>query len=399
MKEFRVMQLSTTLQGGAGIAARRTHEALRSVSVNSQLFVLTKDADKQEGVKEISRSKVKKIQSKIVTSFQQKCFQSTEKLITPISINSTFPGLKNKEKFDLIHLHAFYNLLSVPQIAVIANEIYPKKFFVTLHDQRLLTGGCHYSGTCSKFENQCKKCPQSTFLGEPFIRKSHKESIHALSRLHNLVLIAPSQWLVEKAKLSSVTRDLPCHLVRNPVPDCFFNSPVQRTAKSIPNIGFVSLDLNNKWKGLSDFISAINRIGTDYPELKFKLTFVGNGEVYGLIKTIEYEKIFVNSDEDMAKALATIDLVIVPSIEDNLPSVMLEGLASGCQVVGSRTGGITEILEKTGMNTFQPSSHSEIVQALLSFLDKPCVRTKCEFMNQFSYKTVAKSLVDLYFTY
>jgi glycosyltransferase involved in cell wall biosynthesis len=217
--------------------------------------------------------------------------------------------------------------------------------------------------------------------------------------LHNLVLIAPSQWLVEKAKLSSVTRDLPCHLVRNPVPDCFFNSPVQRTAKSIPNIGFVSLDLNNKWKGLSDFISAINRIGTDYPELKFKLTFVGNGEVYGLIKTIEYEKIFVNSDEDMAKALATIDLVIVPSIEDNLPSVMLEGLASGCQVVGSRTGGITEILEKTGMNTFQPSSHSEIVQALLSFLDKPCVRTKCEFMNQFSYKTVAKSLVDLYFTY
>jgi glycosyltransferase involved in cell wall biosynthesis len=64
--------------------------------------------------------------------------------------------------------------------------------------------------------------------------------------------------------------------------------------------------------------------------------------------------------------------------------------------VGSRTGGITEILEKNGMNTFQPSSHSEIVQALLSFLANPRVRTKNAFMDQFSYKNVANSLVDLY---
>jgi glycosyltransferase involved in cell wall biosynthesis len=390
------MHLSTTLRGGAGIAARRTHEALRSVSVNSQLFVLTGDVDGRENVEVISRSKAKRIQSKIATGVQQKYFQSTDKLITPISINSAFVALKNVERFDLIHLHSFYNLFSVPQIATVANEIYPKKFFITLHDQRLLTGGCHYSGSCSSFENQCKNCPQSTFFGEPFIRKSHKESISALSRLQNLVLISPSEWLVEKAKLSTVTRDVPCHLVRNPVPDCFFNSPIEENANLIPNIGFVSANLNNNLKGLSDFVSAINRIRKDYPELKFKLTFVGTGEVDGLNKTIEYEKIYVNSDEDMAKTLKIIDLVIVPSIEDNLPSTMLEGLASGCQVVGSRTGGITEILEKNGMNTFQPSSHSEIVQALLSFLENPRVRAKNAFMDKFSYKNVAKSLVDLY---
>jgi glycosyltransferase involved in cell wall biosynthesis len=94
--------------------------------------------------------------------------------------------------------------------------------------------------------------------------------------------------------------------------------------------------------------------------------------------------------------LATIDLVIVPSLEDNLPSTMLEGLASGCHVVGSRTGGITEILDKIGMKTFQPSSHSEIVQALLSFLKKPHERKRNPFMDQFSYESVAQSLVGIY---
>jgi glycosyltransferase involved in cell wall biosynthesis len=88
--------------------------------------------------------------------------------------------------------------------------------------------------------------------------------------------------------------------------------------------------------------------------------------------------------------------VIVPSLEDNLPSTMLEGLVSGCHVIGSRIGGITEILDKAGMKTFQPSSHSEIVQALLSFLEKPQVRKRNSVMNQFSYESVARSLVDVY---
>jgi glycosyltransferase involved in cell wall biosynthesis len=390
------MHLSTTLRGGAGIAARRTHEALMSASFDSQLFTLSGGDEQLENVEKISRTKSKSIQSKIVTGVQQKVFQSSEKPITPISINSAFDVLKNVNRFDLIHLHSFYNLLSVRQIAMIANEIYPKKFFITLHDQRLLTGGCHYSGTCFGFETECKNCPQSTIFGQSFIRRSQRESIRALSGLRNLALISPSEWLVAKAKLSSVTRDLPCHLVRNPVPDFFFDSPINTNPNQIPNLGFVSANLNNKLKGLSDFVLAVNRIREDYPEFRFKLTFVGNGQVHGLNKTIEYEKVEVTSDRDMATMLAKIDLVIVPSLEDNLPSTMLEGLVSGCHVIGSRIGGITEILDKAGMKTFQPSSHSEIVQALLSFLEKPQVRKRNSVMNQFSYESVARSLVDVY---
>ena len=390
------MHLSTTLRGGAGIAARRTHEALRSASFESQLFTLTGADKKPQNVERISRTKSKRLQSKIVTGVQQKVFQNSEKLITPISINCASDVLKNMELFDIIHLHSFYNLLSVPQIAVIANEMYPKKIFITLHDQRLLTGGCHYSDACSNFEKVCKKCPQSTIFGQSFVRKSHRESIQAFNGLRNLNLISPSEWLLEKAKLSAATSKIPCHLVRNPVPGYFFNSPTQANPSSVTNIGFVSANLNNKLKGISDFISAINRIREDFPELRFRLTFVGDGKVYGLNNKIEYETVCMNSDEDMARMLATIDLVIVPSLEDNLPSTMLEGLASGCHVVGSRTGGITEILDKIGMKTFQPSSHSEIVQALLSFLKKPHERKRNPFMDQFSYESVAQSLVGIY---
>lgn len=390
------MHLSTTLRGGAGIAARRTHEALRRASFDSHLFTLTGGDKQPENVESISRTNLKKIQSKIVTGVQQKVFQSSEKLITPISVNTASDALKNMESFDIIHLHSFYNLLSVSQIATIASRIYPKKFFITLHDQRLLTGGCHYSDTCSNFETVCRKCPQSTIFGQSFIRKSHRESTHTLYGLRNLNLISPSEWLLEKAQISAVTREIPCHLVRNPVPSCFYDSPTQSNASSVTNIGFVSANLNNKLKGISDFISAINQIREDFPELRFRLTFVGDGDVYGLKNTIEYQKLSLNSDEDMASILATVDLMIVPSLEDNLPSTMLEGLASGCHVVGSHTGGLTEILKGTGMETFQPSSHSEIVQALLSFLKNPHARKRNVFMNQFTYESVAQSLAGTY---
>jgi glycosyltransferase involved in cell wall biosynthesis len=392
------MQLSTTLRGGAGIAARRTHEALLSVGVDSTLFTLTTGTSKADRVEVIPRSRLKRLQSVKITVAQSVLIQKSKKLVTPISLTTSSDIIEKSQGFDVVHIHSFYNLLSIREIARIADRIYPKKLFLTLHDQRLLTGGCHYSAACTNFENVCDGCPQATKIGRIFIKKSQQESVRFLSELENLILISPSQWLIEKAKKSFITRDLPCHLIRNPIPNEFFNSASTRTESPITRIGFISANLNNELKGLADLISALNEIDKNLPSYRFEIVFVGLGEVSNLNGTINHKKLNINSDEGMAATLAEIDLVVVPSLEDNLPSAMLESLASGCQVVGSCVGGIQEILEQVGMRTFQPASHAEMVRVLLTSLEHPHNRGKIEFMEHFSYERVARSLVELYST-
>jgi glycosyltransferase involved in cell wall biosynthesis len=202
--------------------------------------------------------------------------------------------------------------------------------------------------------------------------------------------------LVEKAKKSSITRDLPCYLIRNPIPNEFFEASSTRSASSVTRIGFISANLNNELKGLSDFIDALNEIDNNHPGYRFEIVFVGSGKVSSLNTTINHKKLNISSDGEMAETLATIDIVIVPSHEDNLPSTMLESLAAGCHVVGSCVGGIQEILEQVGMRTFQPSSHVDIVRVLLASLGQPDRRKKIELMDHFTYSSVARSLVELY---
>ena len=52
---------------------------------------------------------------------------------------------------DVIHLHWINGgFLDISTIAK-----FNKPVFWTLHDIWPLTGGCHYSGECNKYENEC----------------------------------------------------------------------------------------------------------------------------------------------------------------------------------------------------------------------------------------------------
>ena len=53
----------------------------------------------------------------------------------------------------------------------------------------------------------------------------------------------------------------------------------------------------------------------------------------------------------LAMAYASADVTVIPSLEDNLPNVMLESLACGTPVVGFQTGGIKDVI-KDGMNGY-----------------------------------------------
>ena len=71
--------------------------------------------------------------------------------------NDTFHKVveKNLKKFGaphetIFHIHNWFNLINLMELRKLLDLGYGVVF--TLHDQRLFTGGCHYSLNCSKFK-------------------------------------------------------------------------------------------------------------------------------------------------------------------------------------------------------------------------------------------------------
>ncbi|TKB88710.1 MAG: glycosyltransferase [Nitrospira sp.] len=85
--------------------------------------------------------------------------------------------------------------------------------------------------------------------------------------------------------------------------------------------------------------------------------FVGDGELREHLQRLAVELAvepscrFLGVREDIADILAAADVVVLPSLSEGFPFVLLEALAMGCPVVASRVNGVPELIEdhKTGL--------------------------------------------------
>jgi glycosyltransferase involved in cell wall biosynthesis len=108
-------------------------------------------------------------------------------------------------------------------------------------------------------------------------------------------------------------------------------------------------------KGHRYLLQALPPLLETWPQLC--CLFVGEGELRDQLHRLAVELAveqacrFVGVREDIADILAAADLVVLPSLSEGFPFVLLEALAMGCPVVASRVNGVPELIEdhKTGL--------------------------------------------------
>lgn len=395
---MRILQLATSTNGGAGIAARRLHEALTENQIDSTLLTLT-DNIGSGGTFEIQRSPYKKLTSSIFTFLQSTLIQSSDQLITPLSKTALNWQDIELDKYQIVHIHAYYNLLSTSGIIEFCQKNPQKRFFITLHDERFLTGGCHYSNGCTNIQFGCRDCPQATRFGKYFIRQEYRKKLVTLSGLKNLQLISPSIWLQTLASNNPATKELKAHIVRNPVPQVFFNVPRLDTHEGKLRVLFISAHLNTRIKGLTTLVSALNLIAERGFSGQFELVLVGHGQVLDhLDPRIVFETGVTNTDEETANVLSQCQILALPSFQDNLPSTMTEAICAGLSVVGTKTGGIEEILTAYDQPMFSVGSSIELADALISCLKFRSSPSRSKAIDDFSYEAVATRIIQIYQT-
>jgi glycosyltransferase involved in cell wall biosynthesis len=394
---MKIVQLATSLSGGAGIAAVRMSNALNIVGGDS--MIISRDGILRTGNAGVISTKVnllKRCESSAVTLFQSKILQKNNDLVTPWGIDTSKMKKEVFEQADIIHIHAYYNFLSNSSLRKILALGKPTLF--TLHDQRLFTGGCHYSRECNNFKNDCTSCPQ---VGRPFthiVKKSFSKQKDLFGDVTNVELVSPSNWLANNTKKSAITRDLQVHVVKNPIPKIFFETKVTEQKKSdgLFRVAFIATNLQNPYKDLPVFTKAINEYSR-VSSRKICVVLVGSGVIPHFEPTVKIEKIQPKSESEMVLLLSTIDLVIVPSNQDNSPSVIGEALSVGVPVIGSDAGGIPEVLRNFQMPIFPVGDVKQLTELITHWkpkIDREDIRKKAK--KEFSEEVVGQELLNIY---
>ncbi len=171
-----------------------------------------------------------------------------------------------------------------------------------------------------------------------------------------------------------------------------FETPLTSRQYDVGYIGSFS-----EVKGVMNFVESIPFILETKPNLK--IFIAGNGvqkeEVENRIKYMNHPNIKLEgwiSHERLPRCLNNLKLLVLPSIKEGLPNMIMEGMACGTIILGTPVGAIPALVidEKTGfiMDNNSPACIAENVLRALDHLDLELManRSRKFIETEFSYE-------------
>ena len=175
-----VNHFNTFPYGGAAAAAKRLHREYLRQTIDSRFLyhICDREPPRDDSFQQLSfeteelsgwTSTFKKMAEKRRKKNVCRLF---DEHVAPRDANLevfSMPQLLNQTrldwsrwKADVIHLHWIAFFADYPSFFNSIPDDIPIVW--TLHDMNPLTGGCHYSGGCTRFINGCGSCPQLSLI-------------------------------------------------------------------------------------------------------------------------------------------------------------------------------------------------------------------------------------------
>jgi len=272
------------------------------------------------------------------------------------------------------------------------------------------TGGCHFSTGCEAFSEQCRNCPQLGRSGDNDLSTevfAHKQLAYEGKNLH---IVTPSRWLTGEAKRSQLLAGAKSfQTIPNGLDLDLFSPQDKRAARAslgLPSSGVVLAfgadSVTNRRKGFNELLAALSLINSKVPLTGL---IFGRGvietPVPGLANLLQLG--YVADAERQSLVYSAADIVVVPSLEDNLPNVGLEAMACGTPVVGFDIGGVPDYVRpgETG-SLARPADPADLAHQLSWLIDHSEERlgrgrrARRMMEREFSQETQARAYIRLY---
>lgn len=159
-------------------------------------------------------------------------------------------------------------------------------------------------------------------------------------------------------------------------------------------------------KGYEVLLEAAQRVLTERPGVKFIL--IGEGNAINALKQmsialgIEHHVVFTGARIDVESLLRQMDLFVLPSFWEGLPTAVLESMASGTPIIATDIPGNREIIQNSVNGLLvSPGDASQLAEAILTALQDPDLRTRLsqnalDTVKHFSIQSVAIQHQHLY---
>jgi glycosyltransferase involved in cell wall biosynthesis len=325
---MKVVHIAAGNSGGAFRGARNLCDIQKEFGIDTE-FLTSYD-----------RSRNKKILSKLVTAENWMLTRPEYGIMSLHSLNSL--GLTEilNLKPDVVHIHNWFNLLSIRKIIELSNFL---PIVITMHDERLLTGGCHNHLDCQDFKSKCHTCPAVRLPVFEKVRKAKTES-EILLKTGNIEFVTPSDWLRQEV-LDATCGVVDPTVIPNPLHKVFYSyGGVQYPQGNSETLKLLFIAAN-PWvplKGLKNLLQTLSDLENEGAN-KFILQIVGSSP--SNVNLPRFVKLIGQLDEiELVKIIQNTDIVVVPSLSENLPTVILEAQYLGKMVVATNVGGIPELI-------------------------------------------------------
>ena len=362
---MRVMHVAASDSiGGACRAANRLHIALQnhgeSYNIESTCRVIYKGSSDQAikgGAPKLSiRGRINYNVKTKSRSLFLKLFQKDNSSLQSIAWPST--GLGNElnklqaGRPDVINLHWLGNdTISIEEIGKLD---YP--LIWRLPDEWAFSGAEHYVSTSDKSYHFDYSSEHDFSLNGLFdlnyLTWRRKQKSWSKKMIH---IVAPSNWVANNAKRSYLMQNWPIHVVPTPL-DCTIwkplNSAFSKQALGLdPDNNFILFGalggLEDPRKGGDLLVEALSKLSSFFANKNYSLLIFGQEKPNNMPQLpIPFHFLGNLSDQySLRLAYNAASLMIIPSIQDNLPGTGLEAHACGLPIVCFDVGGLADIVD------------------------------------------------------
>ena len=396
------------LDGGASRAAYRLHRSLLVAGIESKMLVQLKISDDWTVLgPDTKTQKLSAAVRPFLDSLPLKFYKNRTK--TPFTTSLVpFSGIANKINAlnpDIVHFH----WVGVGMIHI--NEIVNIKAPIvwSLHDMWAFTGGCHYDEDCAGY---LKFCGQCKVLGSnkqnDLSRRIFNNKAKAFQEVKNLTVVGLSKWLARCAAESTLFKGKKVLNLPNPINTQEFSAVPQQTARNILKLpqnkklilfGAVSATSDPR-KGFKELCQAFTKL----PGGDIELVIFGSGAPK-IPQEFQFKTHYLGHlhDNVSLKILySAADVMIVPSLQENLSNAIMESMSCGIPVVSFDIGGNSDMIEhKINGYLAKPFDTSDLAKGIEwilfhSEVAKLSENARKKVVTTFDTKVVTQKYLQLY---
>ena len=301
---------------------------------------------------------------------------------------------------DLIHLHTLHGFYVNYEMLFRFLKEADIPVVWTLHDCWAFTGHCtHFSqAKCTQWQTECRDCKllrrYPRCYGRGDVRRNFLRKKSAFTRVKNLTITTPSQWLADQVSRSFL-RDYPRTVIPNGIDRRIFHPQSSGLRKKYRlEDKKIVLGVANVWnarKGLPDMLTLADRLGSAYQVVLIGLTerqLPGiPANVLGLLRTA--------NQTELAQWYSAADVFVNPTYEETFGLTTVEAQACGTPVVVYRTDGCPETVAPGNGRLVQQGDMQALEDAVRDITNGSC-RADPQRAAQFDKDAVYQDYLELY---